>query len=70
MTSDLHESSCSVNNAPAYEPGECDCKYKTPNAETIKAMEEADKAGLPAFATVKALMADLEADEPGGGTGT
>jgi len=33
---DRHESSCSVHNAPAYEPGPCDCKYREQN-ETLKA---------------------------------
>ncbi len=34
-----------------------------PNAETIEAMREARGGGLPAFETVEALMADLDADD-------
>ncbi len=34
-----------------------------PNAETIEAMKEARKGGLKSFATVDALMADLNADD-------
>jgi hypothetical protein len=56
-----HESCCAVYNEPAYPNGPCDCKYKTPNAETIKAMKETD---LPSFASVEELMAELEADDP------
>jgi hypothetical protein len=56
-----HESCCAVYNEPAYPNGPCDCKYKTPNVETIKAMKETD---LPSFASVEELMADLEADDP------
>jgi DNA-damage-inducible protein J len=34
-----------------------------PNATTIKAMKEARRGGLKSFATVKALMADLNAND-------
>lgn len=34
-----------------------------PNAETIEAMKEARRGGLPSFATVKGRMADLSADD-------
>ena len=34
-----------------------------PNAETIEAMKEARKGKLSSFATVKALMADLNAPD-------
>jgi DNA-damage-inducible protein J len=34
-----------------------------PNAETIEAMREARRGGLPSFSTVDALMADLHADD-------
>ena len=34
-----------------------------PNAETIAAMEEADRGGLPSFKTVEELMAHLNADD-------
>jgi DNA-damage-inducible protein J len=34
-----------------------------PNAETIAAMQEARQAGLPRFASIDALIADLNADE-------
>ena len=34
-----------------------------PNAVTIKAMKEARRGGLKSFATVDALMADLNADD-------
>ena len=34
-----------------------------PNAETIAAMTEARKGGLKSFASVEALMADLDADD-------
>lgn len=34
-----------------------------PNAETIKAMREARRGGLASFKSVKALMADLNADD-------
>ena len=34
-----------------------------PNAETIAAMEEARSGKLKSFATVEALMADLDADD-------
>lgn len=34
-----------------------------PNAATIKAMKEARRGGLKSFATVKDLMADLNADD-------
>ena len=33
-----------------------------PNEETIEAMREARKGGLPAFQSIEALMADLNAD--------
>jgi DNA-damage-inducible protein J len=33
-----------------------------PNAETIAAMKEARRGGLPSFKSVDALMADLNAD--------
>ena len=35
----------------------------TPNAKTITAMKQARKGKLPSFATVKDLMADLNADD-------
>lgn len=35
----------------------------TPNAETIEAMREARRGGLASFASVEALMADLDADD-------
>ena len=34
-----------------------------PNAETIAAMEEAERGGLPSFKTVEELMAHLNADD-------
>jgi DNA-damage-inducible protein J len=34
-----------------------------PNAETIEAMREARKGGLPRFKTVEALLADLNAGD-------
>ena len=34
-----------------------------PNAETIAAMEEAERGGLPSFKTVADLMAHLNADD-------
>lgn len=34
-----------------------------PNAETIQAMREARKGGLPRFKTVEALLADLNAGD-------
>jgi DNA-damage-inducible protein J len=34
-----------------------------PNAETIAAMKEARRGGLPSFATVEDLMSDLNADD-------
>ena len=34
-----------------------------PNAETIAAMEEADRGDLPSFNTIEELMADLLADD-------
>jgi len=34
-----------------------------PNAETISAMKEARRGGLPAFDSVDALMNDLHADD-------
>ena len=34
-----------------------------PNAETIAAMEEAERGGLPSFKTVEELMAELNADD-------
>lgn len=34
-----------------------------PNEETIAAMKEARRGGLPSFKSVDALMADLNADE-------
>jgi len=34
-----------------------------PNAETIAAMKEARKGGLPRFNSVDALLADLNADD-------
>lgn len=34
-----------------------------PNAETVAAMREARRGGLPAFGTVDALMSDLNADD-------
>jgi DNA-damage-inducible protein J len=34
-----------------------------PNATTIAAMKKARQGGLPSFATVEALMADLHADD-------
>ncbi len=34
-----------------------------PNEETIAAMKEARRGNLPSFATVEALMADLNADD-------
>ena len=34
-----------------------------PNAETIEAMREARKGGLPRFNTVEALLADLNAGD-------
>lgn len=34
-----------------------------PNAATVKAMKEARRGGLKSFATVKDLMADLNADD-------
>jgi DNA-damage-inducible protein J len=34
-----------------------------PNATTIEAMREARQGGLPSFASVKDLMADLNADD-------
>lgn len=34
-----------------------------PNATTIEAMREARRGGLPSFATVEELMADLNADD-------
>jgi DNA-damage-inducible protein J len=34
-----------------------------PNATTIRAMKEARRGGLQSFATVEALMADLNADD-------
>jgi DNA-damage-inducible protein J len=34
-----------------------------PNAETIEAMKEARKGGLPRFQTVDALLADLNAGD-------
>ncbi|MBI2800473.1 MAG: type II toxin-antitoxin system RelB/DinJ family antitoxin [Gammaproteobacteria bacterium] len=34
-----------------------------PNAKTIKAMKEARRGKLPSFATAKALLADLNADD-------
>ena len=36
---------------------------RRPNAETIAAMEEARAGGLPSFATVEELMADLNAED-------
>ena len=35
----------------------------TPNAETLGAMEELKRGGVITFATVDALMADLNADD-------
>ena len=34
-----------------------------PNAETIAAMEEAERGGLPSFKTVEELMAHLNEDD-------
>jgi DNA-damage-inducible protein J len=34
-----------------------------PNAETVAAMQEARKGGLPRFNSVEALMADLHEDD-------
>ena len=34
-----------------------------PNAETIAAMEEADRGDLPSFNTIEELLADLLADD-------
>jgi DNA-damage-inducible protein J len=34
-----------------------------PNAETIEAMKEARRGGLPSFQTADELMADLDADD-------
>ncbi|MBF0137912.1 MAG: type II toxin-antitoxin system RelB/DinJ family antitoxin [Magnetococcus sp. DMHC-1] len=34
-----------------------------PNEETIEAMQEARRGGLPAFTTVEGLLADLHADD-------
>ena len=34
-----------------------------PNAETIAAMEEAERGGLPSFKTIDVLMAELNADD-------
>ncbi len=34
-----------------------------PNAQTIEAMMEARRGGLPRFETVEALLADLNADD-------
>jgi DNA-damage-inducible protein J len=34
-----------------------------PNAETVAAMKEARRGKLPAFKSVNALMADLNADD-------
>ena len=34
-----------------------------PNAETLAAMEEAERGGLPSFKTVEELMAHLNADD-------
>lgn len=34
-----------------------------PNAETIAAMEEARRGGLPRFDSIEALLADLDADD-------
>ena len=34
-----------------------------PNTQTIEAMMEARRGGLPRFATVEALLADLNADD-------
>lgn len=34
-----------------------------PNAETVKAMKEAENGPLPRFASVEELMADLHADD-------
>ena len=34
-----------------------------PNAETIAAMREARRGGLPSFTTVEELMADLNAED-------
>jgi DNA-damage-inducible protein J len=34
-----------------------------PNAETIKAMKEADNGHLPRFGTVEGLLEDLHADD-------
>jgi DNA-damage-inducible protein J len=42
--------------APASEP-------LAPNATTTEAMREARQGGLPSFASVKDLMADLNADD-------
>ena len=34
-----------------------------PNSETIEAMKEARRGGLPSFASVEELMSDLDADD-------
>lgn len=34
-----------------------------PNEETIAAMLEAERDGLPSFSSIEALMADLQADD-------
>lgn len=34
-----------------------------PNEETIAAMLEAERGGLPSFSSIEALMADLHADD-------
>ncbi|MBF0423654.1 MAG: type II toxin-antitoxin system RelB/DinJ family antitoxin [Magnetococcales bacterium] len=34
-----------------------------PNEETIEAMQEARRGGLPAFTTVEGLLADFHADD-------
>jgi len=34
-----------------------------PNSETIEAMKEARRGGLPSFASVEELMSDLNADD-------
>lgn len=53
-----HESSCSVYNAPAYEPGPCDCRFRRRNMVRSLKLRHwlAFSAGPLLLATVPAVF--------------